>query len=97
VFDKLSHSIESFVSDKSAMFVSLEGIDLNGQPLRKTWNIIAAQNHGPHIPCGASIALVNKLAQKEPLPKGAMPCIGLLTVEEYLTSLRDLDVVEVCV
>jgi saccharopine dehydrogenase-like NADP-dependent oxidoreductase len=97
VFNKVGHSIESLVSDKGAMFVSLEGIDLNGRPLQKTWNIIASQNHGPHIPCGASIALVNKLAQEEPLPKGAMPCIGLLTVEEYLASLRDLDVVEACV
>lgn len=93
--NRVSHWIEPLVSEKGAMFVSLEGLGLDGRPLRKTWNLLAARNHGPHIPCGASIALTRKLAYGEALPKGAMPCMGLLTVEEYLAPLRHLDIREI--
>ncbi|HEX7917556.1 saccharopine dehydrogenase family protein [Rudaea sp.] len=93
--NRISHWIEPIVSDKGAMFVHMQGIGSDGQPLRKTWNLLAARNHGPHIPCGASIALARKLARGEPLRKGAMPCTGLLGVEEYLAPLCDLDIREV--
>lgn len=93
--NRLSHWIEPMVSDKGAMFVTLEGLGVDGHPLRKTWNLLAAHNHGPHIPCGASIALATKLASGAELPKGAMPCMGLLSIEEYLAPLGDLDIREV--
>jgi len=91
----VSRWIEPLVSDKGGMFVTLEGIDGKGQPRRITWNLIAQKNHGPFIPCGASIALANKLAEGIRLPIGAMPCLGLLTVNEYLHALKGLDVQEV--
>ena len=59
------------------------------------WQLLAAQNHGLHIPCGAAIALANKLARGAALPHGAMPCMGILTVEDYLTALQGLDIREV--
>jgi len=77
------------------MFVTLEGIGDKGQQRRITWNLIAQKNHGPFIPCGASIVLANKLAEGTRLPIGAMPCMGLLTINEYLDALKGLDVHEV--
>ena len=53
---------------------------------------MAAQNHGPFVPCGAAIALVRKIAAGTSLPVGARPCVGLLTVEEYLAPLSNLDI-----
>jgi len=91
----ISQWMERFVSDKGAMFLTLSGTGLDGKPLALTWQLIAAQNHGPHIPCGAAIALANKLAAGDPLPRGAMPCMGLLTVEEYLAALQGWNVREV--
>lgn len=90
----ISQWLEPFASDKGAMFVSLEGIGMDGQPLKLDWHLVAAQNHGPHIPCGASIALAKKLARGDKLPNGAMPCMGLLTVEDYLAALRGFDIHE---
>jgi saccharopine dehydrogenase-like NADP-dependent oxidoreductase len=87
--------IEPLVSDKGAMFVTMAGTGHDGAPLSLTWQLLAAQNHGPHIPCGAAIALATKLAAGAPLPHGAMPCMGLLTVEEYLAALAGFDVREV--
>jgi saccharopine dehydrogenase-like NADP-dependent oxidoreductase len=88
----LSGWLEPFISDKGAMFVELEGVGLDGQSTRRRWCIVADRNHGPYIPCGAAIALANKLADGVELDKGARPCVGLLTVEEYLVPLHALDI-----
>ena len=92
--NRLSRWMEPVVSDKGGMFVSLEGEGIDGEPLRINWNLIAENNHGPHIPCGAAIALARKLGSGAVLRNGAMPCMGLLTVEEFLGPLRDLSISE---
>jgi hypothetical protein len=91
---RLSRILEPAISDRGGMFVSLEGTDTAGAPLALTWHLLAARNHGPSIPCGAAIALARKLARGERLPAGASPCVGVLSVEEYLGSLAGLDVTE---
>lgn len=88
--NRMSRWLEPVISDKGGMFVQLEGEDPGGRPLAKRWHLLAERNDGPFVPCGASLALVNKLAAGAPLPKGAMPCMGLLTVEEYLAPLKSL-------
>jgi len=92
--NRLSRLMEPIVSDKGGMFVTLAGEGVDGRPLSLTWNLIAQRNHGPYIPCGAAIALARKIASGASLPKGAMPCMGLLTVEEFLEPLPDLDISE---
>lgn len=91
----ISRWTEPFISDKGGMFVCLEGIGTDGGPLKLNWHLIAAQNHGPYIPCGAATALAAKLARGDKLPHGAMPCMGLLTVEDYLAALSNYDVREI--
>jgi saccharopine dehydrogenase-like NADP-dependent oxidoreductase len=91
----LSRWIEPFVSDKGGMFVRLEGLGLDGNAMQKAWYLVAAQNHGPHVPCGAAIALAKRFAEGRLLKPGATPCVGMLSVKEYLDSLRDLDVHEI--
>jgi hypothetical protein len=93
--NRLSRWIEPIVSDKGGMFVKLDGVGHDGDVKSVTWHLLAAKNHGPYIPCGASIAFIRKLSRGQGLPIGAMPCIGLLTVEEYLAPLQGLDIREV--
>jgi saccharopine dehydrogenase-like NADP-dependent oxidoreductase len=93
--NRVSRWIEPIVSDKGGMFVTLQGMGREGRPHRVSWNLIAEHNYGPFIPCGASIVLATKIAEGVKLPVGAMPCLGLLTVAEYLDALRGLDVKEV--
>jgi saccharopine dehydrogenase-like NADP-dependent oxidoreductase len=93
--NRLSRMLESVVSDKGGMFIMLDGTGHDGKPLAMTWNLLAARNHGPQIPCGAAIALTRKMASGQTLPVGARPCVGFLSVEEYLEPLRDLDIREV--
>lgn len=81
-------------SDRGAMFIRLEGLHDNGAPYSLTWNIVARENDGPNIPCAASIALANKIAAGGKLPAGAMPCMGLLTVEELMAPLKGFSIRE---
>lgn len=92
---RISLWMEPLISDTGDMFVAMEGKDLEGKPLKLVWHLVAKQNHGPQIPCGASISLARKLARGTNFPSGAMPCMGLLTVEDYLAELREFDVTEI--
>jgi hypothetical protein len=90
----LGRWMQPVFSDRGAMFVKLEGLHDNGARYAHTWNIVARENHGPHIPCAASIALANKIAAGGKLPTGAMPCMGLLTVDELMEPLKGLSIRE---
>ncbi|HEV2270243.1 MAG TPA: saccharopine dehydrogenase NADP-binding domain-containing protein [Steroidobacteraceae bacterium] len=93
--NRLSRWIEPLVSDKGGMFVRLKGLGHDGNPFRITWTLVAQDNHGPHVPCGAAVALTQKLCGNVRLPSGAMPCMGLLSVEEYLAALPGLNLREI--
>lgn len=76
----------------SGMFVKLQGVGEDGQSLHLCWEIVAAANHGPNIPCMAAVALARKLAAANLEQRGAMPCMGLLSVDEYLAELEGLQI-----
>jgi len=88
----ISRKLEVLGSGASAMHVELSGLGHNGRPLSRTWHILAFNHHGPHIPCGAAIALARKLARGEKLPAGATPCVGLVSLDEYLQALAGLNI-----
>ncbi|MDY6947136.1 MAG: saccharopine dehydrogenase, partial [Pseudomonadota bacterium] len=71
-------------SKRSAMHVTVRGLDLNGEPRVRNWFLLADQDHGPLIPCFAAIALARKLLRDEVSTRGAMPCMGLLSVDDIL-------------
>jgi saccharopine dehydrogenase-like NADP-dependent oxidoreductase len=91
---QLSRSMEPIVSDQGGMFVRLQGLGADQWPRSLNWYLLARRNHGPHIPCGAAIALARKLIRGVKLPTGAMPCVGLLSLEEFLAPLHGLDIRE---
>lgn len=84
-------AIERLGSKASAMHVTLQGLDLKSQPLSRTWWLVADSNHGPQVPCFPAIALARKLLRGEVDACGALPCMGLLTIEEILAVGSGLD------
>jgi len=90
----LGRWLQPLISDRGAMFVKLEGLHDNGARYAHAWNIVARENHGPNIPCAPSIALANKVAAGTKLPAGAMPCMGLLTVDEIMEPLKGFSIRE---
>jgi saccharopine dehydrogenase-like NADP-dependent oxidoreductase len=84
-------AIERFGSTCSGMHVTVSGLDSQSRPASRTWWLLARNNHGPRVPCFPAIALARKLLRGEVSTRGAMPCMGLLTVDEILAVGRGLD------
>ncbi len=89
---KISNWFDIFGSADGGMHMIISGKGHAGENLTRTWFIIAKDGYGPHIPTVPAIVLAEKLARGEPLPAGAMACIGLVSLEEYLAELQDFGV-----
>ncbi|WP_017903524.1 saccharopine dehydrogenase family protein [Pseudomonas asplenii] len=82
--DALSRkALDRFGSDLGAMRVQLRGLRQDGTPGSLTWQLTAPGGHGPEIPCMATVLLACKLAKGHIDQRGAMPCMGLLQLEEF--------------
>lgn len=79
-------------SDDGGMFMDICGIGKNGETLNKKWFIIAKNGDGPQIPTIPAIILAKKLYNKQFKQKGAMPCVGLVSLSEYLDELKDFEI-----
>lgn len=77
-----------FVSNCGGMFVDVEGSAAGNQVVR-SWHLTARMNHGPFVPCGGALALVER-ARQAALKPGAYPCFQLINVDEYLDTLTGL-------
>ncbi len=89
------HLFDVFGTTSGGMHMILRGIDQEGKPLTIKWFIIAKDNDGPQIPCVPSIVLSKKIIRGEMNLVGAMPCVGLVTLEEYLKELEGFSIKQV--
>lgn len=76
--------LDGFGSSRGGMVVRVSGEGGSGQHMQGEWHITADNDHGPEIPCMASILLARRLARGEVLPVGAQACMGLLTLDDFL-------------
>ncbi len=83
VLNRMASWFEVFGSDRGAMRVSIVGGGADGTRRRRTWHLTADKNHGPEIPCMASILLARRLARGELSTRGAFPCIGFLSLRDF--------------
>jgi hypothetical protein len=90
ILHRAARAYERFGSKCSAMHVTVRGMDRSGKPAVHTWSLVAEHDHGPFIPCFPAIALARKILGNQVATRGAMPCMGLLTVEEILDVGRGL-------
>lgn len=81
--DKFAGWLDRFGSDTGGMLVSVTGVRENGRRCRLDWHLLAPDNHGPEIPCMPAILLTHKLLRGEGGHHGALPCMGLLTLDEF--------------
>jgi hypothetical protein len=88
----ISNWFDLFGSADGGMHMIISGKNKDGQPHTRTWFIIAKDGHGPHIPTIPAIVLAARLARGESLPSGAMACMGLVSLEEYLAELDNFAV-----
>lgn len=79
-------------SDAGAMHVSLTGRDAQGRTSTRTWHLVATHGDGPFVPTLAAAALVRKLRSGGIARRGALPCIGLLSLDEILAEAEGLHI-----
>ena len=78
--------------DSGGMHVGLCGADREGHPARIDWYLVARRGHGPEIPCIPAIVLARKLAAGNLKARGALPCMGLMTLAEFAAAVAHLDI-----
>jgi hypothetical protein len=79
-------------SDRGGMLVDVAGRDACGRATIRRWRLLAEAGDGPWIPALAPVALVRKLARGAVAARGAMPCTGLLQLEEILAEAEGMAV-----
>lgn len=87
-----SHVFDFLGTTNGGMHMLIKGKDKQNQPLEIKWFIVAKNNDGPQIPCIPAIVLSKKMIRGSLNTRGAMPCVGLLTLEEYMQELEGFDI-----
>lgn len=88
---RMSRWLDIFGSDTSGFHLRMTGFGFDSQPVTRTFFLLARNGDGVHIPTIPAILLAKRLAAGDPsLPAGAMPCLGLITLDEYTNALRPL-------
>lgn len=89
---RLAQCFDRFGSGRSGFHLFLSGTRIDGRPKTVRFFIVARSGHGPFIPCVPAIILARRLARGEVERRGAMPCLDLIGLEEYLAELQGLDI-----
>ncbi len=83
---------EPFGRDVGGMHVTATGRTADSRTVRRTWSLVASRGDGPQIPVIPAAALARKLLGVrgyEPVTaRGAMPCMGLLSLSEIVNDLQ---------
>lgn len=91
--DRVAARLDRFGSDRGGMRVGLAGSGADGGAQRRVqWHLAAGSNHGPEIPSMPAILLVRKLARGEIKTRGATPCMGLLSLDDFATEFAKWDI-----
>ncbi|RON69700.1 saccharopine dehydrogenase family protein [Pseudomonas fluorescens] len=86
---RLGTRFERFGDGKSAMYIDVQGLGLDGNPLSMTVQLTALDDKGPEIPSCAAVALAAKMAGGYVPAPGARPCVGEISVDEYMAAIND--------
>ena len=89
---KIAAYFDRFGSNKSAFYMSMIGTNQENKKKTITFELTALSGDGPYVPCMPAILLAKKLARNEISKKGAYPCVGFITLGEYLSALEPLDI-----
>ena len=88
----MSNWFNGMGSADGGMHMIITGEDLTGAPHTRSWFVIARDSDGPHIPTIAAIVLAKQLARNELDLTGAMPCVGLVSLDTYVQELAPYEI-----
>lgn len=87
---KISYWFKNFGTNIGGMYMTMEGCNIEHGNRKIVWELIALNNDGPNIPTIFAVILAKKIASHGIPLTGAMPCIGLVSLEEFTHEMRDL-------
>jgi len=83
LLNRAARAMDFMGSSLGGMVVRVEGTDASGALAHRAWHIAADDDHGPEIPCMATILLARRLAHGPMLKAGAFTCMGLLELADF--------------
>ncbi len=86
--DRIAKILDRFGSGNGCMTVTVSGLDRDARPLTMRWQVIAPNNHGPEIPCMPAILIARKLADGSLAQSGALACMGVLALADFLPEFE---------
>lgn len=92
LFERLSGLSQLIGGDTGGMRVLVRGRSDDGSTITRYWDLIARSNHGPEIPCLPAIALTRKLLGGECTAIGAMPCIELISLNDFAAAATNFEI-----
>ncbi|MCE3255754.1 MAG: hypothetical protein K0R25_1248 [Rickettsiaceae bacterium] len=93
---KISHYFDYLGSANGGMHVIIKGQDKNQKAKTVKWFIIAKNGDGPQIPTIPAIILAKKILSNQIEERGAMPCLAMITLDEYMDELKEFEVKQYC-
>ena len=90
----LSHAFDWLGTTSGGMHMLIKGANREGKPVEIQWFLIAKMNDGPQIPCVPAIILCKKIIRGELQAQGAMPCVGLVNLDEYMKELEGFSITQ---
>jgi hypothetical protein len=83
--------LRGFGSDRGGMIVEVTLHRPDTTTARVRWSLVAGSGQGTYVPTLAAVALARKLARNEIEVRGAMPCMGLVTLADIESEMAGLD------
>lgn len=80
---KCSELFKGLGTDTGGMQISLSGLDENKKPKHIKWTLFAEDGVGPYIPTISAIIIAKKLITGGIDKRGATPCLGMYTLDEF--------------
>lgn len=89
---KFSHYFDSFGTDAGGMHMLMSGTDHKGNHKSIKWFMIAKNGDSLYIPTIPVIFLAKSILQEEIVKTGAISGMNLISLEDYFSELKKLDI-----
>lgn len=89
---RASEIFKNFGTDTGGMQINLTGLNAQQKPKKLKWVLSAENGVGPYIPIISAIILAKKLIAETLDIRGAMPCLGMYSLEEFDAEARAMGI-----
>jgi hypothetical protein len=87
---KISHLFNWLGTNDSGFYMQLQGLGHDNRQKTICFEINAQEGDGLYIPCIPAIFLSEQIALGQQVPLGALPCVGLISLDNYLELMKRL-------